>query len=197
MARSGRLSLSQVGKAWEHWPILMGVMTLMYIQIAVASWRWKYLLHAQEVLLPYSEAFSLTMIGALFNIVIPGAVGGDVMKGYYVSRQAGARRSHALTTILMDRVLGLVGLALLAAVAAVWKLNSGATAELRGVCYLAIVLALGGIVGLIAAAQAGARKPLNPKGSRLLGLAQKILDTLRPYHPNPWGFPVAVGVGPV
>src|SRR5438128_1033752 len=44
MARSGKLSLSQVGKAWEHWPILMGAMALMYLQIAVTSWRWKYLL---------------------------------------------------------------------------------------------------------------------------------------------------------
>ena len=194
MARSGRLNLSQVGAAWTHWPTLMGVMALMYTQVAVSSWRWKYLLHAQDVHLPYRDAFSLTMIGALFNIVIPGAVGGDVMKGYYVSRRAGGRRSHALTTILMDRVLGLVGLALLAALAAVWKLNSGVTAELRGVCYLAIVLALGGIVGLIAAAQAGARIRLNPKGSRLLGLAEKLLDTFRPYHRNPWVFPVAVGV---
>ena len=194
MARSGRLNLSQVGAAWTHWPTLMGVMALMYTQIAIASWRWKYLLHAQDVHVPYREAISLTMIGSLFNVVIPGAVGGDVMKGYYVSRRAGGRRSQALTTILMDRVLGLVGLVALAALAAVWKLNSGASAELRGVCYLAIVLALGGIAGLIVAAQAGARIKLNPRGSRLLGLAEKLLDTFRPYHRNPWVFPVAVGV---
>ncbi len=194
MARSGRLSLSQVGKAWEHWPILMAVMGLMYIQVAVASWRWKYLLHAQDVLLPYGEAFSLTMIGALFNIVIPGAVGGDVMKGYYVSRRAGPRRSHALTTILMDRVLGLVGLALLAAVAAVWKLSGGVTPELRGVCYLAIFLAASGVIGLIVMTQAAVKIKLNPNGSRLLGLVEKLLDTFRPYHRNPWVLPVAVGV---
>src|SRR5258706_9152358 len=183
MARSGKLDISQVGAAWKHWPTLMGVMALMYTQIGVASWRWKYLLHAQEVELPFREAISLTMIGALFNIVIPGAVGGDVMKGYYVSRRAGRRRSHALTTILMDRVLGLVGLVVLAALAAVWKLNGGAAADLRGVCYLAIVLAVGGITGLIVAAQAGARIRLNPEGRPVLGLGEKILHTFRPYHP--------------
>src|SRR6266478_5224348 len=197
MARSGKLNLAQVGAAWTHWPTLMGVMALMYTQVAVSSWRWKYLLQAQDVHLPYRDAFSLTMIGALFNIVIPGAVGGDVMKGYYVSRRAGPRRAHALTTILMDRVLGLVGLVLLAAVAAVWKLSGDTTSKLRSVCYLAIFLALGGIVGLVVMTQAAIRIRLNPKGGRLIGLAEKLLDTFRPYHRNPWVLPIAVGVSMV
>ena len=48
----------------------------------------KLLLAAQEISLPFRDAFSLTMIGGLFSTVMPSTVGGDVVKGYYVARRA-------------------------------------------------------------------------------------------------------------
>ncbi len=54
-------------------------------------------------------------------MVIPGSVGGDVIKAYYVGTRVPKRRAHALTTILMDRFLGLLSLLTLGAAGVCWN----------------------------------------------------------------------------
>jgi glycosyltransferase 2 family protein len=124
LIHGGKLNTSAVTGALRHWPILLLGMMLLYLQVAIGAWRWNLLLDVQGVRLPLSKAFSLTMIGALFNIVIPGAVGGDVVKGFYVSRCTDERKAHAVTTILIDRIVGLLGLLALATLASLldWSL---------------------------------------------------------------------------
>jgi len=117
MAYTGKLNLRQVAAGFLHWQAISAMIVLLCIQPGITAWRWNLLLRAQEIRLPYRQAFGLTMMGLLFNVLIPGAVGGDLMKGYYITRAMEGRRSSAATSILMDRVLGLLGLLLLAALA--------------------------------------------------------------------------------
>jgi uncharacterized protein (TIRG00374 family) len=93
----------------------------LYLQVAINSWRWNVLNGALGFGIRYREAFSLSMIGLLFTVVIPGSVGGDVIKAYYVGTRVPNRRAHAFTTILMDRFLGLLSLLTLAAVGVCWN----------------------------------------------------------------------------
>jgi glycosyltransferase 2 family protein len=114
LIHAGKLNTSAVAAAWRHWPALLAGLFLLYLQVAMGAWRWNLLLDVQGVRLPLSKAFSLTMIGALFNIIVPGSVGGDVVKGYYVSRCTFDRKAHAVTTVLVDRIVGLLGMLALA-----------------------------------------------------------------------------------
>src|ERR1700732_3994379 len=84
MASSGKLNLAQVGRSLSQWPLMLAIVALGYSAGGVSSWRWNRLLRAQDIHLPYRRAWGLTMIGMLFNVVIPGAVGGDLVKGYYI-----------------------------------------------------------------------------------------------------------------
>ena len=102
MASSGKLNLAQVGRSLSHWPLMLAIVTLGYSQVAISAWRWNLLLQAQEIQLAYRRAWGLTMIGMLFNVVIPGAVGGDLVKGYYITRAASGRlptRMHAVVPL--------------------------------------------------------------------------------------------------
>jgi uncharacterized protein (TIRG00374 family) len=54
------------------------------------------------------------MIGHFFNVFLPGSVGGDVVRAYYVARSTTGRRTEAVTTILIDRLIGLISLLALA-----------------------------------------------------------------------------------
>src|SRR6202035_1444589 len=141
-----KLNLAQVARSLSHWPIMLAILGLGYAQVGITAWRWKLLLEAQEIWLPYGRAWGLTMVGMLFNVVIPGAVGGDLIKGYYITRAASGRKSHAATTILMDRVVGLIGLLFLGAVMALANLNetlrSAATRSLGS-------MTVGGFVGAL------------------------------------------------
>ena len=63
-----------------------------------------------------APAFLLGFIGNVFNLVIPGAVGGDLIKAAYLVRMD-INRTQAVASMVIDRILGLLGLFLLAGVA--------------------------------------------------------------------------------
>ncbi len=121
MAHSGKLNFHVVGRAFGQWPLALFLIFTLYLQIAISSWRWNTLNAALGFGIRYREAFSLSMIGLLFTVVIPGSVGGDVIKAYYVGTRVPKRRAHAFTTILMDRFLGLLSLLTVGAAGVVWN----------------------------------------------------------------------------
>jgi uncharacterized protein (TIRG00374 family) len=123
MTASGKLDFKVVGHAFRQWPMALFLLFTMYLQIAIISWRWNVLNGALGFGIKYLEAFSLSMIGLLFTVVIPGSVGGDVIKAYYVGMRVPNRRAHAFTTILMDRYLGLLSLLTVGALGVAWNLR--------------------------------------------------------------------------
>ena len=52
----------------------------------------------------------------VFNLVIPGGVGGDLIKASYLVRMR-IRRTQAVASMVIDRILGLLALFILAAIA--------------------------------------------------------------------------------
>jgi uncharacterized membrane protein YbhN (UPF0104 family) len=95
------------------WGIPAGVATLLLVMFAGAI-RWRLLLSAYgaRTSLPIARLFKLQLIGLFYNLM-PGAVGGDVIRGL-VSRDAfGDRVSAGLAVVLVERVMGLIGLMLL------------------------------------------------------------------------------------
>ncbi len=158
MAASGKLDLAEIARSFAHWPALLAIVGLNYCQIGITTWRWRLLLGAQDIRLSYSKAWGLTMIGMLFSTVIPGAVGGDLIKGYYIARVAPGRKAHAATSVLMDRVVGLIGLlflgAMMMAANPAQVLHNAATRSLGGITAVGL---LGGLAGLYAALFAGNR----------------------------------------
>ncbi len=67
------------------------------------------------------QSFLLGFIGNVFNLVIPGAVGGDFIKAAYLVRM-NINRTQAVASMVIDRIVGLLGLFVLAGIggAAAW-----------------------------------------------------------------------------
>jgi uncharacterized membrane protein YbhN (UPF0104 family) len=95
------------------WGVPAAVLTLLAVIFAGAV-RWSFLLAAYGArsrprLL---RLFRLQLVGLFYNLM-PGAVGGDVIRGV-VSRDAfGDKVSAGLAVVLVERVLGLIALMLL------------------------------------------------------------------------------------
>jgi uncharacterized protein (TIRG00374 family) len=117
MIRSGKLDPRRVAAAFTDWPRTAAIVAMIYLQIMICAWRWLRLTNTLGFRLRFRDAFSLTMIGVMFSTIVPGSVGGDVMKAYYAGAHVPNRRVHAFTTILIDRYVGLLGLLTLAAIA--------------------------------------------------------------------------------
>jgi len=155
MAASGKLNLAEVARGFSHWPLMLAIAALGYAQVAITTWRWNLLLRAQAIRMPFRRAWGLTMIGMLFNVAIPGAVGGDLIKGYYITRAAADRKSHAAASILMDRVVGMIGLLFLGAAMAAANLEvttrSAATRSLGTLTAVGFLATMGGLYAALLA----------------------------------------------
>jgi uncharacterized protein (TIRG00374 family) len=74
----------------------------------LAGIRWHLLLRVQGIHLGWPRLFMLLIIGVAFNYLIPGGTGGDVVKVFYLLKETPGKRSAALLTVLMDRLVGLM-----------------------------------------------------------------------------------------
>lgn len=108
--------------------------------------RWWWLMRALGLAVSFSAAFRFSYVGHFFNTVMPGATGGDVIKAVCVARALPDRRAHAVTTVLVDRVLGLLALTVLGGVLAATRIGDGAfgtaAAFLLGLVGVAMILAV-------------------------------------------------------
>lgn len=91
-------------------------LVLVLLNQFFASERWRILIRSQGMPAPSWPVFKLSMIGAFFNFAMPGGVGGDVIKAYYFTREHPGSKVVAVTSVLMDRVLGMFAMVLLALV---------------------------------------------------------------------------------
>ena len=125
-AESGEVLLRGAVEARPGMPRAFGDLDLDGVPIAIlflllASLfivtRWWRLLLIAECPTSWLEAFRLTYVGMFFNTILLGSTGGDLVRAYVVVRGHTERRAAALTSVGADRVIGLIGMALLSAIA--------------------------------------------------------------------------------
>jgi uncharacterized membrane protein YbhN (UPF0104 family) len=151
--------VAQAGANLQHefktcnWGWIVVTVLLTALGTAVSSYRWSCLLALQQVVISQWDAFRLTMIGVFFNLFGLGGVGGDVFKMYYVRSHAGERTTEAMLSIVVDRVLGLLGLfaVALASLPFVWNELRVAPASIQSMAGFVVLISLvgGGGVTLV------------------------------------------------
>lgn len=93
---------------------------LATIGILATAFRWWRLLRAANCTTKLWPAVRMTYIGFFFNIVVPGLTGGDVVKAVMVARSHPERRAAAAMSVLVDRLLGVLVMVTMGAVAIAW-----------------------------------------------------------------------------
>ena len=104
-------TLRQADPGW----LFLGFAMYGVVEI-IAGWRWQLLLRVQGIELGWFRLSSLLLIGVFFNFIIPGGTGGDVVKIFYLLKETPGKRSVALLSVLVDRLVGLIALTVLAMV---------------------------------------------------------------------------------
>jgi uncharacterized protein (TIRG00374 family) len=89
--------------------VVAGVSLAFGVPYLLVALRWQLLLAAQGIRFRLVELLRLVFIGLLFNNVMPGSLGGDVVKAHYVTRRT-SQKAAGVLTVFLDRVLGLLGL---------------------------------------------------------------------------------------
>lgn len=92
-------------------PLLFFLMIfLLILTIGLNAQRWHILNKAQSIDLGFVRTLKPTFLGIAFNNLLPGSVGGDFIRSYYLFKKAPQHKSLALLSIFLDRVLGFLGL---------------------------------------------------------------------------------------
>lgn len=112
--RIGTVDAMKHATANPGW-IVLGIAAYGVVEI-FAALRWQILLRVQGVNLSFWRVARLMMIGILFNPLMPGGTGGDVIKIFYLIKETPGKKVQALLAVLMDRLIGLFGLILVAGV---------------------------------------------------------------------------------
>jgi len=89
---------------------------LYLLGIVISSVRWRVLLGVYDTRFSQWAITALYFVGVFFNNLLPGTIGGDVVKMYQLSRRV-QRKDLAVSTVLMDRAVGLLALFAIAAAA--------------------------------------------------------------------------------
>ena len=89
------------------------------IFILVSAWRWQVLLDFKKFNIPFGRTLVIYFISLFFNNFLPTTVGGDMMRVVYTMKD---RRADSLATVIVDRILGFVGLFIFALIAVFYLL---------------------------------------------------------------------------
>lgn len=86
---------------------------VMFGSNVLGSWQWSRLLAAADIRIPFWKVCAYYHVGLFFNNFLPANVGGDIARVLDASRYA-RTRAAAVSTVILDRLIGTVALAGLA-----------------------------------------------------------------------------------
>ena len=168
-------------------PVALAVsFALMGGTLVVGMVRWRMVLRVQGLNLPFNRVAEISLVAHFFNSFLLGTAGGDVMKAYCAARETHHKKTEAVVTVFVDRVLGLWAMLVFATVMIAPNFQLFLQSGLRttATVIVAMTLAASGFVllafrGGVSKQWSGARAWLRrlPKGEWL----ERSLDSCRKF----------------
>ena len=112
-----RERLNRLNYAW-----VAASLIVLWLQIALVSLRWQRIAEACGGRMSTGHAALYTLIGSFFSQVLPSTVGGDAARIWLLAKEAGTWKS-AIFSVLIDRLAGLIWLAILVLFCLPWSLT--------------------------------------------------------------------------
>ncbi|MDD4873179.1 MAG: lysylphosphatidylglycerol synthase transmembrane domain-containing protein [Kiritimatiellae bacterium] len=115
IAHSGKITDFKIAiqSAADNWHFLVFGTALYLLCLVICTTRWVILLKAQNVHLTFPRTLILYFIGHFFSSFMPGATSGDLIKAIYVAREVPDKKTEVVSTVFIDRIIGLVALIIL------------------------------------------------------------------------------------
>ena len=142
----------------KNWFLLGGAFAIILIAHLVSFGRWQILVHSLGVPFSLMEAVRLGFLGTLLNLVSVGSVGGDVFKAIEAARNAEKKRAEVVTSVLVDRAVGLLGLVVVAGTGL--SLATTLTVNMHWIWVGALILSGIGLAALLLTVFVGHRVPI-------------------------------------
>lgn len=151
------------------WPWIIAAAAAILGCLIAGGWRWMVLLHAHNIPISFMDVMILMLAGHFFNLLMPGAVSGDLIKAWRVMRHAKTLRTEAFASVFLDRLIGLISLICMAAALMLINFERfNSDPYLRPVMWLCVISALA--LTAIAVLNANSRRRFINESSWLIKL---------------------------
>lgn len=200
LVRGGKLdfgALAIYGHEPRLLPLTLGVFALAAV---IGAFRYQALLRIDAIEVPFRTLLQLQLTAFFFNVVIPGNVGGDVVKALHVAREAPAeRRANVFLLSFLERVIGVVALVVVGGLVVLTRPSLWADSRLRTMGTIVLLLALGllagGTLSLVAVQRFGHRLDAFTSGStRSSKLVNRLVASLRVVSSGPKQIAIALAL---
>ena len=131
---------------WSAFAIALGI---RFFSLLATFSRWRLLVRG--IGLPFSlrETFRLGMMGEACNLMGPGAVGGDLVKAALLAKDHPKRIASVMSTVFLDRVLGMWSLFMLGAFASLSPVATKPDPEFAWTLWVLWGGTLAGLIGIV------------------------------------------------
>lgn len=132
----------------KDWPLLFAGFACTFLSIFLSFLRWQILVVAVGIEFRTSEAMRLGALGNVLNFISLGSLGGDFFKAVFLAHRQPGRRTEAIATVIVDRLMGLAIMLIIASAGIlVMRLWESEDAGLRGLCQLILLSTAAGLIG--------------------------------------------------
>ncbi|MCK4817496.1 flippase-like domain-containing protein [bacterium] len=95
--------------------LLVIASSLNIIERFELTFKWNLLIRVRSIIVTFGRLFWINSIGSFLGLFLPSSLGTDVVRGYYLM-QNNSEKSVSISSVFVDRVLGLFSLLLLGVV---------------------------------------------------------------------------------
>lgn len=123
------LNLSIHFKSIEFHVTLLSIVGLMIVQNLLHAYRLKYILNIYELILSFRECWIICNLGGLSGFSPASFVLGDTVR-YLELKKRGFQSAKIISTLLIDRIAGVLAIILLAIISALYLVKVGSDTEI-------------------------------------------------------------------
>jgi len=101
------VDLSELGGALKSaniWYLLIALL-LVFLRLLVMAYRWQIMLLPKGIRVPLLSLTAIYFVGRFFSMFLPTVIGGDIVRGYELSRLS-SRAADSAATVVMERLIG-------------------------------------------------------------------------------------------
>jgi hypothetical protein len=95
--------------------LIFAAFLLNIIERAELTYKWNLLIWARGIDVSFTKLFLINSIGGFWGLFLPSSLGTDVVRGYYLVKN-NSEKSASVSSIFVDRILGMFSLLLLGVV---------------------------------------------------------------------------------
>jgi uncharacterized protein (TIRG00374 family) len=119
-------------------------LVFMGLTILVGLLRWRVVLRVHGLNLSLPRTAEISLVAHFFNSFLLGSTGGDLLKAYYAARETHHKKTEAVVTVLVDRLVGLFAMLLFAVLMMVPNLTLlEQHRRLAALCWFIVVMMAG------------------------------------------------------